>query len=110
MAPRTRRLAFGVAAVLIVAGFAAIPLSHGVTGDVIGFALFSVGLIAVIALGFLEVGLSEDRQRAGTPSGAVAGARVQQRHGASQPACSTATRAGGVSSATSPRGRATRSA
>ena len=64
MAPRTRRLAFGTAAVLIVAGFAAIPLSHGVTGDVIGFAAFAIGLIAAIALVFLEVGLSEDRQRA----------------------------------------------
>jgi hypothetical protein len=64
MSPRTRRLAFGTAGALTVAGFLAIVLAGGVTGDVIGFVAFALGLIALIALAFLEVGLAEDRQRA----------------------------------------------
>ena len=57
-------MAFGAAALLIVAGFLVIVLVDGVTADVIGFIVFSVALIAAIALGFLEVGLSEERERA----------------------------------------------
>jgi len=64
MPSRTRRLAFGAAALLIVTGFLVIVLVDGVTADVIGFVVFSVAAIALIALGFLEIGLSEERQRA----------------------------------------------
>ena len=64
MPPRTRRLAFGTAGFLTVAGFLAIAFVDGVTADVAGFVVFALGFIALIALAFLEVGLSEDRQRA----------------------------------------------
>ena len=64
MPTRTRRLAFGAAGLLVLAGFLLIVLVDGVTADVIGFVVFSVAAIGAIALGFLEIGLSEERQRA----------------------------------------------
>jgi hypothetical protein len=64
MTSRTRLLSFGGAAVLIVLGVIADPMLGGITGEAIAIALVSVGAIAVVSLVFLEVGLSEDRERA----------------------------------------------
>ena len=64
MTSRTRLLSFGAAAVLIVLGVIAGPVLGGITGEAIAIALVSVGGIAVVSLVFLEVGLSEDRERA----------------------------------------------
>ena len=64
MRSRTRLLSFGTAALLVVLGVAAGPLLGGVTGEAVAIALVAVGAIAIVSLVFLEVGLSEDRERA----------------------------------------------
>jgi hypothetical protein len=63
--PRSRMLAFGSAGALAVAGVVCAALVAGSTGEVLATALLSVGLVGVVVLVFLEVGLSEDRERAG---------------------------------------------
>ena len=64
MTPRSRVLAFGSAAALVVAGFICAVLSSGVIGDVLAIALITFGLGAVVLLLFFEVGLSEERDLA----------------------------------------------
>ena len=64
VASRTRVLAFGAAAALVVAGTACAVFVHGLTGQVLTLSLMLGGLGAVLLLIFLEVGLSEDRARA----------------------------------------------
>jgi hypothetical protein len=63
VAPRVRVIAFGSAAALVVAGAACAALISGVTGQVLAIALITFGLGAVVLLLFLEVGLSEERER-----------------------------------------------
>ena len=65
MTRRSRILAFGAAGVLVLAGVVCAALVAGSTGEVLATALLSVGLVGVVVLAFLEVGLSEDRARAG---------------------------------------------
>jgi fatty acid desaturase len=64
VAPRTRALAFGSAALLVVAGGVSAGLIGGLTGQVLAIALITVGLGGALLLLFLEVGMSEDRERA----------------------------------------------
>jgi hypothetical protein len=64
MARRTRVLAFGSAAALVVAGALCAVLTDGVIGEVLAITLITVGLGGALLLLFLEVGLSEDRDRA----------------------------------------------
>jgi hypothetical protein len=64
MARRTRALAFGSAAALVVAGALCAVLIDGVVGEVLALTLTTVGLGGALLLLFLEVGLSEDRDRA----------------------------------------------
>jgi hypothetical protein len=64
VAPRSRIQAFGSAAVLVAAGGACALLLGGLTGQVLAIALISLGLGGALLLLFLEVGLSEDRERA----------------------------------------------
>jgi hypothetical protein len=64
MAPRARAIAFGSAAALVVAGVICALVIGGVTGEALALALVSLGFGAVVLLVFLEVGLSEDRDRA----------------------------------------------
>jgi hypothetical protein len=64
VAPRSRILAFGSAASLVVAGVTCAALIGGLTGEVLAIALVSAGLGGAVLLVFLEVGLSEDRARA----------------------------------------------
>jgi hypothetical protein len=54
-------VAFGSAALLVLAGIlAAILISDG-TGQVLALVLIGLGLVLATSLVFLEVGLSEDR-------------------------------------------------
>ena len=64
MARRTRLLAFGSAAALVVAGALSAAFVSGFTGEVLTLVLMSIGLVGAVLLVFLEVGLSEDRERA----------------------------------------------
>jgi uncharacterized membrane protein len=64
MAPRSRILAFGSAFALTVVGIACGLLVGGLTGQVLTIVLVSIGLGGAVLLVFLEVGLSEDRDRA----------------------------------------------
>ena len=63
MAWRLRIAAFGSAAILIVAGTLCAALIATSAGQVIAFAAIGVGAVLATALVFLEVGLSEDRER-----------------------------------------------
>jgi hypothetical protein len=64
VARRTRILAFGSAAALVVVGAMCAILVGGLNGEVLAIALVSLGLDGTVLLVFLEVGLSEDRERA----------------------------------------------
>ena len=64
MAPRARLLAYGSAAVLVVAGALSAALISGLTGQLLTIVLLSLGLGGAVLLGFFEIGLSEDRDRA----------------------------------------------
>jgi hypothetical protein len=63
VAPRSRILAFGSAAALAVAGGVCAAVVGGTTGEILTFVLLSAGLGGAVLLVFLEVGLSEDRER-----------------------------------------------
>lgn len=64
MSPRARLVAFGSAAGVVVAGAICAAVFAGIAGELVGVALITLGLGAVVLLVFLEVGLSEDRERA----------------------------------------------
>jgi hypothetical protein len=64
MSPRARVLSFGSAILAIVLGGIIGRVIGGVTGDAVAIGLVALGGIAVVSLVFLEVGLSEDRDRA----------------------------------------------
>jgi hypothetical protein len=57
-------VAFGSAAALVLAGVICAILVPGLTGQLLTFVLIAFGLGAAVLLVFLEVGLSEDRDRA----------------------------------------------
>ena len=63
MTRRARILAFGSAAVVTLAGVGA-GVAGGLLGQVLAIALITLGLGGALLLAFLEVGLSEDRDRA----------------------------------------------
>ena len=64
MSKRARILAFGTAGLLVVVGVR-VGVAMGCTaGQVVALALVSVGGVIAVSLVFLEVGLSEDRERA----------------------------------------------
>jgi hypothetical protein len=54
---------FAVAAAIAAAGIVVIVASSG-TGRIIGWGVLGVGLVVAISLVFLEIGYSEDRERA----------------------------------------------
>lgn len=64
MAPRSRVLAFGSAAALVVAGSICFVVIDGVIGELLAIALITLGLGAIVLLAFLEVGLSEEQDLA----------------------------------------------
>jgi hypothetical protein len=61
---RARVAAFGSATALVVVGVVGAALIAGGTGQYVAFSLIGLGLVAVVRLGFLEIGLSEDRELA----------------------------------------------
>jgi heme A synthase len=61
---RSRFVAFGSAGLLVVIGALGAALVSGTTGQVVALVLIGGGLMLATALVFLEVGLSEDRERA----------------------------------------------
>ena len=71
MTARARILAYGSAALLIVAGAICAAAVGGTTGQVLATVLIGLGFIGIAGLVFLEVGLSEDREREreGRPQG-----------------------------------------
>lgn len=75
MSRRARILGFGSAALLVIAGVACAIFAPDGTGEVLTLALMGTGLIVATSLVFLEVGLSEDRERA----------RERERRGRSGP-------------------------
>ena len=64
MTARGRVLGFGSAGALVVAGAICAALVGGVTGEVIAIALITVGAGGALLLLFVEVGLSEESERA----------------------------------------------
>jgi len=64
MTPRARVIAFGSAAVLVVAGAGCAVVVGGVAGEVLTIVLISAGLWGALLLVFLEVGLGEERDLA----------------------------------------------
>jgi threonine/homoserine/homoserine lactone efflux protein len=64
VAPRSRILAFGAAAALVLAGILCAVLVSGLTGQLLTIVLLSLGLGGAVLLVFLEIGLSEDRDLA----------------------------------------------
>jgi cytochrome P450 len=64
VAGRPRVFAFGLAVVAVAAGVVCAASVSGVTGQAVAIALISLGLGGALLLAFLEVGLSEDRERA----------------------------------------------
>ena len=77
MSGRARILGFGSAALLVIAGIACAIFVPDGTGEVLILVLMGTGFIVATSLAFLEVGLSEDRERAR--------ARELERHGRSGP-------------------------
>ncbi len=61
---RIRIIAFGTAAILVLSGVLCGVLVAGLAGALLAIVLDSLGLGGVVLLLFLEVGLSEDRERA----------------------------------------------
>jgi hypothetical protein len=60
---RARIAGYGAVALLLFAGAACAILVSGGTGPLLALSLIGVGLVALISLAFMEVGLSEDRER-----------------------------------------------
>jgi hypothetical protein len=67
MSRRYRIASFGLAAALVIAGVVSALLIHGGTGQILALVLIGIGLVLATSLVFLEVGLSEDRERARGP-------------------------------------------
>lgn len=63
MSLRGRIMGFGSCGLLVIAGVVCVAVFGG-TGQFVGFLLIGVGLIIATGLVFLEVGFSEDRERA----------------------------------------------
>ena len=64
MTTRSRILGFGTAAVLVVLGTVGAILFSSTAGQVTAMVLIGLGLVMATSLVFLEVGFSEDRERA----------------------------------------------
>ncbi len=64
MDSRSRILAFGSCAALVLAGVACAVLVGGLTGEVLTIVLIAIGLGGAVLLVFLEIGLGEERDRA----------------------------------------------
>ena len=63
MRRRSRILGFGGSGALVIAGIVCAIAFSSTLGTVLAFILISAGLVIATSLVFLEVGLSEDRER-----------------------------------------------
>jgi hypothetical protein len=59
-----RRVAYGSAAALVIAGGICAGVVPGVTGEVLTIVLISTGLAGALLLVFLEIGFGEERDLA----------------------------------------------
>ena len=64
MSARNRVLCFGGSALAVVAGAIVGAVAGGTAAEAVSLSLMSLGGIALVSFAFLEVGLSEDRERA----------------------------------------------
>ena len=64
MSSRSRKLGFGSAALLVLAGGLCAVLVSGVVGEVLTFFLIALGLAEALLLVFMEIGLGEERDLA----------------------------------------------
>ena len=64
MTLRARIVVYGATALLVIAGVVCAAVLGGGTAQIVAFSLIGVGLVLATGLVFLEVGLSEDRERA----------------------------------------------
>jgi hypothetical protein len=69
MTRRVRTLLWLTPVVLVLAGIALVGLVGGLGGQVAAILLIGVGCVGIISLCFLEVGLTEDRERDGEADG-----------------------------------------
>jgi hypothetical protein len=60
---RARWLRFGIAAAVVIAGLIVVLVTSG-TASIVGWGVAGIGATLAISFGFLEIGLSEDRDRA----------------------------------------------
>jgi hypothetical protein len=81
MSKRSRILAFGAAAALVVLGAAGAAVFSGTLGQVVAFVLIGTGVVLATSLVFLEVGLSEDRQLAREQAAREKAERAREGHG-----------------------------
>ena len=63
MTVRERIVAYGLALLLMMAGAVCVATVGGETGEVLALVLIGLGFVGITGLVFLEVGLSEDRER-----------------------------------------------
>lgn len=63
MTKRSRIISFGAAGLLVLAGIGGALVFAGTLGQVLALVFISLGCVLATALVFLEVGLSEDRER-----------------------------------------------
>jgi hypothetical protein len=63
MTKRTRIVTYGSSVALVLIGSVCAALIAGVAGEVLAMALIGSGLVILTGLVFMEVGLSEDRER-----------------------------------------------
>jgi uncharacterized membrane protein len=61
---RSRLLAFGSAALCVIAGGACAVVVGGLAGEILTIVLISIGLAGALLLVFLEIGLGEERDLA----------------------------------------------
>jgi hypothetical protein len=81
MSRRSRIVGFGSAALLVVAGAVCAAVFSPGLGEDLALVLISLGAILAVSLVFLEVGFSDDRDRAKEEA-----ARAREADGQRQPA------------------------
>ena len=64
MSKRSRIVGFGSSGLLVIVGGLCAAVIGGGTGQVLALVLIGIGLVEATSLVFLEIGLSEDRDRA----------------------------------------------
>jgi hypothetical protein len=64
MSPATRIASFGSAALMVICGAVCAVVISGEVGQILAMVLIGLGLVLATAFVFLEVGLSEDQERA----------------------------------------------